>query len=184
MSLISSIIDRCSDNSVQNLPDVPPADLQSAYRSAADHVRSSRLTDAELVYTPSQIGLAAFSLAAPDLASLWIKFKGAESMMPIIENIKEAIIKDGAGPNVEIMRDVDRRLRLCKNPEKIVGSQAYLAKKAEEETKAKQKRARKAEKVKRALEEGDPFGEELDSQISVDVPMDNDDDDDDDDDDD
>lgn len=59
------------------------------------------------------------------------------------------------------MREVDRRLKLCKNPEKVVGSKAFLARKAEEEKKAEDKRNRKAEEARRAMEDGDPFGEEL-----------------------
>lgn len=59
------------------------------------------------------------------------------------------------------MRNVDRRLKLCKNPEKVPGSKAYLAKKAEEERKAEEKRNRKADEVRKAMEDGDHFGEEL-----------------------
>lgn len=60
-----------------------------------------------------------------------------------------------------------KRLRLCKNPERVVGSKAYLAKKAEEEAKAKEKRERKAEDVKRRMsDEGDVFGDELNRSSS------------------
>lgn len=143
------------------------------------HVRSSRLTDAELVYSPSQIALAAFALASPDLASSWAHSKGANSAIDIIEDIKTMILQDGMGPDVERVRDVDRRLRSCKNPEKIPGSKAYLAKKADEEARARKKRERKAENVKRTMEAGDPFGDEL-SRDGVDAGLDDDDDDDDD----
>jgi cyclin H len=71
------------------------------------------------------------------------------------------ITQFGHIPDVESVRTVDRRLKLCKNPEKVVGSKAYLAKKAEEERKAEEKRSRKADEVRRAMESGDPFGEEL-----------------------
>ena len=36
------------------------------------------------------------------------------------------------------MREVDRRLRLCKNPEKVPGTRAYLARQAEVERKAQE----------------------------------------------
>lgn len=62
---------------------------------------------------------------------------------------------------MESVRTVDRRLKLCKNPEKEPGSKAYLAKKAEEERKAEEKRNKKADEVRRAMEDGDPFGDEL-----------------------
>lgn len=143
------------------------------------HVRASRLTDAELVYSPSQIALAAFALASPDLAASWARSKGANSAVDIIEDIKTMILQDGMGPDVERVRDVDRRLRSCKNPEKIPGTKAYIAKKAEEEARARKKRERKAENVKRTMEAGDPFGDEL-SRDGVDAGLDDDDDDDDD----
>lgn len=61
-------------------------------------------------------------------------------------------------------------MRLCKNPEKVVGSKAYLARKEEQERKAAEKRSRKAEGVG---PDEDPFGHELGK------PLDDDDDDDD-----
>ena len=78
--------------------------------------------------------------------------------------IKSLITSSGNPPNVESVRDVDRRLKLCKNPEKVVGSKAYLARKAEEEKKAEDKRNRKAVEVKNTVDDGDPFGDELGRQ--------------------
>lgn len=138
--------------------------LGGAYEVAIKNVRAARLTDAELIYTASQIALACLSLAAPELASKWSIAKQSEGSLPIIEDIKAMITRDGVGPDVEAVREVDKRLRLCKNPEKIVGSKAYLAKKAEDDAKAEQKRSRKAEEIRRAVEAGDPFGQALGSQ--------------------
>ncbi|THH03223.1 hypothetical protein EW145_g6428 [Phellinidium pouzarii] len=148
---------------VQNLPDVPVDTLHEAYRTAVKHVRASRLTDAELVYTPSQIGLAAFSLASPDLAKSWAVSKDAESMLPIVRDIEEVIRRDGNGPDVENL-----------------GARPSSRKKAEEEAKAKEKRTRKADEVRRAMEAGDPFGQghEVGPQGAVDLNLDDDDDDD------
>jgi len=42
------------------------------------------------------------------------------------------------------VREVDRRLRICKNPEKVVGSKAYLARKLEDERVAEEKRSKKS----------------------------------------
>lgn len=145
----------------QSLPNVQLELLHAAYGTALPHVRAARLTDAELVYTPSQIALAAFALASPGLAAVWAHTKGADSAKSIIEDIKTMILQDGREPDVERVRDVDLRLRSCKNPEKIPGTKAYLAKKAEEEARARAKRERKAENVKRSMEAGDPFGDEL-----------------------
>lgn len=138
--------------------------MREVYDSAVIHVRAARLTDAELIYTPSQIALASLSLSSPALAAQWASSKNVDcafSLPSTIENIKTLITQTGQTPQVESVREVDRRLKLCKNPEKVVGSKAYLAKKAEEERKAEQKRNRKAEDSKRVIEDEDPFGVEL-----------------------
>ncbi|KAF5377673.1 hypothetical protein D9615_005275 [Tricholomella constricta] len=155
---------------MQNIPDCP-SDTKPIYESALAHVRASRLTDAELVYTPSQIALAALSLAAPEVASQWSLSKSpsepsssllsSETLHAVVETIKSLITSAGHPPHVEAVREVDRRLKLCKNPEKIVGSHAYLAKKAEEEKKAEAKRNKKASETSQAMKDGDPFGNEL-----------------------
>ncbi|KAF8078470.1 cyclin-like protein [Lyophyllum atratum] len=155
---------------MQTLPNCPP-DTRPIYESALTHLRASRLTDAELIYTPSQIALAAISLSAPELASQWSvsKMRSDVSLSPlsteqlpgVTETIKALITSAGHPPSVEAVREVDRRLKLCKNPEKIVGSQAYLVKKAEEEKKAEAKRSRKAIDTNQAMTDGDPFGNEL-----------------------
>lgn len=129
------------------------------------HVRASRLTDAELIYSPSQIALAAFALAAPDLAIQWANSKlrtdptapavTIDTLFHQIDLLKSLITSVGHPPDIEAVREVDRRLKLCKNPEKIVGSVSYLAKKAEEEKKAEEKRNKKANEA--ATEGKDPF---------------------------
>ncbi|KAK7463733.1 hypothetical protein VKT23_005670 [Stygiomarasmius scandens] len=174
---------------IQSLSDVP-ADYaksqSSVYDTALSHVRASRLTDAEFIYTPSQIALAAFSLAAPDVAQQWLESKQAVTEAPtkippgILESIEalKKLIADAGQPETEAVREVDRRLRLCKNPEKVVGSKAYLARKAEEEKKAEDKRNRKAMEVEKAAAEGtDPFGDELERPKPSLVDYDDDDDD-------
>ena len=89
------------------------------------------------------------SLARSDLAELWATSKGAQSALPTIETIKEMIIRDGHAPDKVIVTEIDRHLKLCKNPEKIVGSKAYLAKKAREDAEAEAKRLKKAEEIRR-----------------------------------
>lgn len=136
--------------------------FHDAYHAALKHVRASRLTDAELIYTPSQIAIACFYLASPELAQRWVMFKQADSILDMVKQIADMILKDGLSPDVEAVRAVDKRLRLCKNPEKVPGTKAYLAKKAEEEAKAAEKKARKADEAKKARdEESNLFGEEL-----------------------
>jgi cyclin H len=162
----------------KNLPNTRPdfAKTESnIYDSALAHVRAARLTDAEFIYTPSQIALACVSLVAPELADGWLKSKentpipenrsdipprqSAAAVSTSLEAIRTMITNTGKVPNVEAVREVDRRLRTCKNPEKVVGTKAYLARKAEAEKKAEEKRNRKAE-GQNTLEK-DPFGDPL-----------------------
>ena len=147
----------------QTLPDAQAEKLDALYDDALKHVRASRLTDAELIYAPAQIALAAFALASPALAEKWAVTKGHGLLMgDVIPRIQEMIVREGVGPDVEVVREVDRRLRICKNPEKVKGSKAWLKKEKEAEEGAREKRARKAEEARRAMEADDPFGGHLD----------------------
>ncbi|KXN89889.1 Cyclin mcs2 [Leucoagaricus sp. SymC.cos] len=168
---------------LQSLPD-PPSNLSpSIYDTALNHIRASRLTDAELIYSPSQIALAAFSLAAHDLALRWARSKlltdatpsqlSLDMISPILELIKSMVLQEGHAPDVEAVREVDRRLRICKNPEKVVGSKAYLAKQAEEERKAEEKRHKKVLEMQKG--QTDPFGDEIRTTNLVDYDDDDDD---------
>ncbi|KAG2159572.1 cyclin-like protein [Suillus bovinus] len=156
---------------LQSLPDISE-DLrpQDVYDIAIKHVRASRFTDAELIYTPSQIALASLALASPVLAQRWADSKAvataaeplSATLDPTLGSIKYIITQMGHPPDVEAVREVDRRLKLCKNPEKVPGSKAYLARQAAEQRRAEEKRNKKAEDVRRAVTEGgDPFGSEL-----------------------
>nr|GAT47863.1 predicted protein [Mycena chlorophos] len=152
---------------LQSLPNTPAdraATEGEKYDAALKYVRSSRLSDAELIYTPSQIALASLSLAAPDLASEWVRAKFTSDLESVghLESTLAAIrtlIEAAAEPlDVEVVRAVDFRLKICKNPEKVEGSPAYIARKREEERKAEEKRHRKAAD---APIDRDPFGDEL-----------------------
>jgi len=148
------------------------------YDTALGHVRASRLTDAELIYTPSQIALAAFSLTLPDIAEQWISSKSPNDSTVLTRYVNEIVSlinAQGHPPNIESVREVDRRLKICKNPEKVVGSKAYLAKKREEERIAEEKRNRKAAEMQ--VDDGDPFGTELAEKRRGLVDYDDDDDD-------
>jgi len=129
------------------------------------HVRASRLTDAEFIYSPAQIAAACLSLASPQIANTWIRSKGTDgSFIPSLC----ATIQEGSKlSGVEMIREVDRRLRLCKNPEKVIGSSAYLAKKAEGERVAAERRTKKADDI-RNTNGDDPFGSELGTTLDDD----------------
>ncbi|KAH9486787.1 Cyclin mcs2 [Psilocybe cubensis] len=149
---------------IQNLPSVTEKLQPELYDTALGHIRASRLTDAELIYTPSQIALAAFSLTLPDITSEWIASKTPSDSWRLtksINEIKEMITSQGHPPNIESVREVDRRLKICKNPEKVVGSKAYLARKRDEERIAEEKRNKKVAELQKELDESDPFGTEL-----------------------
>lgn len=151
------------------------------YNAALGHVRASRLTDAEFVYTPSQIALAAFAMVVPDLAKRWLESKHTENHptnWAIIEDAKSMILTQGKPPAIEAVREVDRHLKLCKNPEKVPGSKAFLAKKAEEEKKAEERRNKKATEAQKSMDDEDPFSSKPRTGL-VDYDDDEDDDDDD-----
>lgn len=150
---------------LQSMPDSPESPEQAIYIAAVEQINSSRLTDAEFIYTPAQIALACLSLVSRHYASRWCRYKlqdqEASLMEDIVERIQALIIDHGHVPPVEAVREVDRRLRLCKNPEKVVGSRAYLARQAEKEQKAAARRQRKAQLTEDSMKDGDPFGNSM-----------------------
>ncbi|EKM60956.1 uncharacterized protein PHACADRAFT_84769 [Phanerochaete carnosa HHB-10118-sp] len=157
---------------IQTLSDIPLDDLSKAYDGALTSIRASRFTDAEFIYTPSQIALACLSIASPALASAWLRSKSGQgsddAISAMLEPLKAMVLSQGSLPDVEAVREVDRRLRLCKNPEKIPGTNAYNKKVAEKQRKAEEKRLRKAELQRKAMEDGDPFGSTLTAQADLD----------------
>jgi len=162
---------------LQTLPDIDMDHLSQAYESAVAQLRASRLSDAELIFTPSQIALACFAAAAPTFAAAWAESKEQSSLLTfIVPGVQSMIERDGVEPALEAVKEIDKRLRICKNPEKVKGSKAWLKRQREAEEAAREKRMRKAEEVKRAMEE-DPFGGKLEDGIPVDKPLDDDDDD-------
>lgn len=99
------------------------------------------------------------------------------NLSQVIDEIKHLITSQGHSPDVESVREVDRRLRICKNPEKVVGSKAYLARKLEEERAAEEKRNKKTAEMQ-GINDNDPFGNELSKTHQLLVDYDDDDDDD------
>jgi cyclin H len=142
-------------------------ELDQLYERLLGHVRAARLTDAELIYTPSQIALACLAIISPNIADEWVRSKSSEAILDTIESVKRTILEGSDLPDVEQVREVDRRLKLCKNPEKAVGSKAYLAKKVKEERILAEKRVKKADEIRQAIEGGDPFGSDLAMQQAM-----------------
>jgi cyclin H len=115
----------------QSVPEIDHADLVRAVADAQPYVASSRQTDLELLYAPSQIALASLSLAAPSLVGTYLEAKhpGLEGQLErdrlqrIIQDIGREIVRSqGESVDMARVKDVDRRLRTCSNPEKIPGS--------------------------------------------------------------
>ena len=100
----------------------------------------------------------------------------SSNLTQVIDDIKRLITSQGHTPDVESVREVDRRLRICKNPEKVIGSKAFLARKLEEERVAEEKRSKKAAEMQGASN-SDPFGNELSKTRQLLVDYDDDDDD-------
>jgi cyclin H len=101
------------------------------------------------------------------------------NLSQVVDDIKRLITSQGHTPDVESVREVDRRLRICKNPEKVIGSKAYLARKLEDERVAEEKRNKKTAEMQEGTNNVDPFGNELVSttrQLLVDYDDDDDDD--------
>jgi cyclin H len=151
----------------------------------------SRLTDAEFIYAPAQIALASLYLASSELAEQWARAKGLnQTGLDVIKEAAEMIGKEskGGGIDVELVREVDRRLRLCKNPEKIPGTKAsvllftcphradtlncrYMKRQAAAEAAAAEKRARKAAAERESqVMEVDVFGEKIANEPEMHPP--------------
>lgn len=140
-----------------------PPDLGDQYAQALPFVRQSRITDCEFIYTPSQIAFAALHLQAPDATLRWAESKGMKTQKAeqVTSDIRALISRDGSPPDVESVREVDRRLRNCKNPHKTVGSSVYEQRLAEQDSQAMEKRVSKALATRLSMENEDPFGGKL-----------------------
>ncbi|KAF8337514.1 cyclin-like protein [Cantharellus anzutake] len=145
----------------QTLQNIPFKTLHEAYIAAVGGVRISRLTDVELIYSPSQIALACLHAVAPEIAEQWATAKGEQDVISVLPGINAIIQDEGVVPDLETVREIDKRLKICKNPEKVVGSKAYLKKQAEEEVKGREKRERKAAEIRAAEAVRDPFSDDL-----------------------
>lgn len=148
------------------MPDLSDADLNhlldTVYPKAAATILLLRLTDAEFLYTPSQIALAAFHLADPSMTERWLSAKLAlasastlrkdqaspvpaaeETIRDVVDPIVDLVEKGKKAVDVEMVREVDKRLRYCKNPEKDPESSLFRKRQAQEEEEQQRKKAKK-----------------------------------------
>jgi cyclin H len=123
--------------------------IQRALPVALETLSSSRLTDAEFIYTPAQIALACFRVSNRSLVDDFLDWRydtfksnlpqkpagedgetaarlpygmAKDRLVQILQDI-EVMIKEGSGAvDVKKVKEVDKRLKLCTNPEKIPGT--------------------------------------------------------------
>lgn len=70
-----------------------------------------------------------------------------DSLIKVLDSIGSVILaQKGKGVDVETVREVDKRLRFARNPEKVEGSALYKKRKAEEELEKDAKAKGKAAK--------------------------------------
>lgn len=165
-----------------------PADFahltEAVYPAASAAILSLRLTDAEFIYTPSQIALGAFYLADRSITERWLGKKSLLAMESklhkkerhtspdkddaslsaeeishyLVPALLALIEKAKSSVDVEHVREVDRRLKYCKNPEKDPSSELYKKREREKEEEAEKKKMKKVEEIRKKEEEaGNPF---------------------------
>ena len=119
---------------LQSRPKPDTKAIQKALSTASSFLSASRLTDAELIYTPSQVALGSFRLANKGLVDELLEWKYAEKdvdlpfgipkdrLLEILGQVEE-VIKTGEGDlDRKTVKDIDKRLKQCSNPAKIPGT--------------------------------------------------------------
>ncbi|KAF8964610.1 hypothetical protein BGZ46_000750 [Entomortierella lignicola] len=114
--------------------------LQAVYESALKLIDTSLYTDLCFLYQPSQIALAAMRIACKKESYDFeryanYKFKANESsaqkynetLLPILLNIEKVLNEDPRCIEVEksVATEIDRRLKMCKDPAKNTESLIY-----------------------------------------------------------
>ncbi|KAK8853355.1 hypothetical protein IAR55_004059 [Kwoniella newhampshirensis] len=156
---------------MQNQPNSPLDLIQKALPIALAHLSSSLLTDAEFIYTPSQISLACIRLANQSLIDSFLNeryaslSKNDEDGLPygieraglvgILEKIERMIGDGGEEMGLKKVKEVDKRLKQCTNPEKIPGTALYMKWKQEKEVSEAAAKAAKTLKAATAAADRD-----------------------------
>ncbi|KAH9807590.1 cyclin-like protein [Melampsora americana] len=149
--------------------------LNERWLEVKDLLRSSRLTDAEFLWTPSQIATAAWWICDPEGITEWIKSKAQR--IPQVNQTESSSSSSSVEKHVKLLMSylpglvdlikrskttlvdkervtaIDRRLKYCRNPEKDPNSNLYKIKlkQSQQEELAKQQEKNLREKV------DDPF---------------------------
>lgn len=115
--------------------------IQQSLPKALEYLAASRSTDLEFTHSPSQISLAAWYLASSDLVLQYLegKYDAAvaepsqpEDVQPFgatqanvvswIKEVAEVIKAAQSEMDLKKVKEVDKRLKGCTNPEKVPGS--------------------------------------------------------------
>lgn len=133
---------------------IPIDRLNQAWPHVSALLRVARITDLEFLWTPSQIGAAAWWIVDRDATESWLKLKadrasnpptqnrilddqklGIDRLIHDLESISRVILDAQDRPiDKDRVTAVDRRLRFCRNPEKDPNSALYKLKQAELES--------------------------------------------------
>jgi len=97
------------------------------------------LTDLEFTHSPSQIALACFRLSSPILIDAFLEWKyrsydgegllyGVErdELLEIIRDIEGVITGARGEVDKTKVKEIDKRLKGCSNPEKVPGTALYV----------------------------------------------------------
>lgn len=117
--------------------DTPISRLEQVYSQGAALISASRLGDLEFFYTPSQIALAGFYAIDPNLVESWLLAKhpsvtndNSIDHREVLELLKTIAseMREVKEPKTEDVREVDKRLKFCHNPEKDPNSALCVSK--------------------------------------------------------
>ncbi|TIB87077.1 cyclin-like protein [Wallemia mellicola] len=145
--------------------------LDGIFAEARQTARLSRLTNAEFIYTPSQIALGCYVMVNKTLVEEYIEWKKQEfhAEAPSFDAIDGVVAliniqKSKGGLKKETVQDIDKRLKLWQDPSKVEGTAMYKRKQEEadkEDLEKRNKRQLEAEKSK--YESESVFGEPLET---------------------
>lgn len=109
------------------IQDAPIAAFEHIFTKASSLIKASRLTDLEFFFTPSQIALAGFYAVDPGMVDTWLSSKHPSvtndnsiehnELVQLLQVIVKHL-KDIPEVKPDEVRQVDRKLRFSRNPEK------------------------------------------------------------------
>lgn len=115
--------------------------VQQALPKALEYLSAARTTDLEFTHSPSQISLAAWYLAAEDVVRKYLdgKYDNADTaegtemfgapkdqIFGWVETVADIIRAAQVDLDLKKVKEVDKRLKGCTNPEKVPGSALYV----------------------------------------------------------